>query len=123
VTLVLVVDDEFGIVDSLTDVLGESGFTVASAANGKDGLRRVAERHPDVILLDYMMPVMDGPEMLRQLQTDPQLQQIPVIMMSAVPRSSLPQSCTPNGFLRKPFDLHALFAELERLLGAAGRAT
>jgi CheY-like chemotaxis protein len=116
VTLVLVVDDEFGIVDSLTDVLSESGFTVASAANGKDGLRRVVERQPDVILLDYMMPVMDGPEMLRQLQADPQLQQIPVVMMSAVPRSSLPTSCTPNGFLRKPFDLTALFAELERLL-------
>ena len=118
-TLVLVVDDEFGIVDSLSEVLSEHGFAVASAANGKDALRRVTERRPDLILLDYMMPVMDGQEMLRQLQADAELREIPVVMMSAVPRSNLPPSCAPSGFLRKPFDLDALFAELGRLLGRA----
>ncbi|HEX6242550.1 MAG TPA: response regulator, partial [Polyangiales bacterium] len=69
----LVVDDEFGIVDSLSEVLSERGFTVVGAANGKDALRRVAERRPDLIVLDYMMPVMDGREMLRQLQADAEL--------------------------------------------------
>lgn len=117
-TVVLVIDDEFGIVDSLSEVLSERGFTVTSASNGKDALRRVMERRPDLILLDYMMPVMDGQEMLRQLQADAELRQIPVVMMSAVPRSSLPQTCTPAGFLRKPFDLDGLFEEVARLLGS-----
>lgn len=117
--LVLVVDDEFGIVDSLSEVLSERGFAVAGAANGKDALRRVMERRPDLILLDYMMPIMNGPDMLRALQADAELRTIPVVMMSAVPRASLPEGCEPSGFLRKPFDLDALLAEVDRLLGAS----
>jgi CheY-like chemotaxis protein len=119
VKTVLVVDDEFGITDALGDVLGEEGFHVVVARNGKDGLRRVGEQRPDIILLDYMMPVMDGRDMLKALQADPASRDIPVVTMSALARAQLPADFTPAAFLRKPFDIDMLLTELRRLLGEA----
>jgi CheY-like chemotaxis protein len=123
---ILLVDDEFGITDVLGDVLAEKGFSVIVARNGSDGLRRVEERRPDLILLDYMMPVMDGCEVLRILAAHEEQRNIPVVLMSALPRESIAADCQSAGFLRKPFDLDTLFSELSRLLGAidtASRAT
>lgn len=114
---ILVVDDEFGIVDSLCEVLSEEGFAVSTAANGKDALRKIAEQRPDLVLMDYMMPVMDGLETMKAMQQDPAMRAIPVLLMSSVPRSNLPDDCTPSAFLRKPFDLDALLSEVVRLLG------
>lgn len=114
---ILIVDDEFGIVESLNEMLSEEGFAVSSATNGKDALRRIHEQRPDLILMDYMMPIMDGPEMMKAMQLDPALRDIPVLMMSSVPRRNLPADCEPAGFLRKPFELDALLSELTRLLG------
>ncbi len=111
------VDDEDGILEALNDALSDEGYHVLMARNGKDGLKRVTETMPDLILLDYMMPVMDGREMLRALQAEPAWRTIPVVMMSAMPRSSLPPDCVPTAFLRKPFNLDTLLSELERLLG------
>ncbi|QRO02165.1 response regulator [Archangium violaceum] len=112
----LVVDDEVGITDALTDLLGDEGYLVLVAHNGKDGLKRIAEKRPDLLLLDYMMPVMDGRELLLALQADPAYQGLPVILMSAMPRSSIPPDCKPAAFLRKPFELDQLLAEVGRLL-------
>lgn len=113
---VLIVDDEFGIVDSLAEVLSEEGFAVSTASNGKDALRRLAEQRPDLILMDYMMPVMDGAQTLQAIRSDPALRDIPVLMMSSVPKANLPAKCAPNAFLRKPFDVDALLSVLGSLL-------
>ncbi len=113
----LVVDDEDGILDALGEALSDEGYHVLMARNGKDGLKRVSETLPDLILLDYMMPVLDGREMLKALQAEPAWRNIPVVLMSAMPRSSLPPDCVPTSFLRKPFNLDTLLTELERLLG------
>ena len=113
----LVVDDEDGILEALSDALSDEGYHVLIARNGKDGLKRLSETLPDLILLDYMMPVMDGRELLKALQAEPAWRHIPMVMMSAMPRSSLPPDCAPTAFLRKPFNLDTLLAELERLLG------
>ncbi len=112
----LVVDDEVGITDALTELLSEEGFLVLVARNGKDGLKRIAEKRPDLVLLDYMMPVMDGRELLLALQADPACQNLPTIMMSAMPRSSIPPDSKPSAFLRKPFELDELLGEIARLL-------
>jgi CheY-like chemotaxis protein len=117
VKTLLVVDDEEGILEALSDALSDEGYRVLIARNGKDGLKRVSETLPDLILLDYMMPVMDGRELLKVLRAEPTYRHIPVVMMSAMPRSSLPADCEPTAFLRKPFNLDTLLAELERLLG------
>jgi CheY-like chemotaxis protein len=118
---ILLVDDESGITDVLEEVLADKGYEVVVAYNGSDGLRRVYERRPDFILLDYMMPVMDGCEMLRILAGHEDHRNIPVVLMSALPRESIAADCKPAGFLRKPFDLDELFSELSRLLGASSR--
>ncbi len=117
----LVVDDEAGIADALSDLLSDEGFRVLVARNGKEGLARIAEQRPDLILLDYMMPVMDGREMLKALQGDSAYQDIPVLMLSATPRSSIPPDCKPTAFLRKPFGIDRLLAEVGRLLGEPAR--
>jgi CheY-like chemotaxis protein len=116
VQTILVVDDEVAITETLGEVLSDEGFRVFIARNGKDGLRRVAEQHPEIILLDYMMPVMDGSEMLRALRANTETESIPVVLMSSAPYASLPGDCTPNAFLRKPFDIDALLAELAKHL-------
>ncbi|MCY1083106.1 response regulator [Archangium lansingense] len=117
----LVVDDEVGITEALNDLLSEEGFHVLVASNGKEALERIAGRRPDLILLDYMLPVMDGRELLNALQSDSMLRDIPVLMMSAIPRSSLPRDCQPRAFLRKPFTIDRLLLEVGRLLGGPAK--
>jgi CheY-like chemotaxis protein len=113
----LIVDDEVAILEALTDILSVEGYEVATAANGAEGLKRAGEERPDLILLDLMMPVMDGQEMLRRLKESPDLRAIPVVVMSAgrVSKSELQGS----RFLAKPFELDDLLdtvnAELNRV--------
>jgi CheY-like chemotaxis protein len=113
----LIVDDEVAILEALTDILSVEGYEVATAANGAEGLKRAGEERPDLILLDLMMPVMDGQEMLRRLKESPDLRGIPVVVMSAgrVSKSELQGS----RFLAKPFELDDLLdtvsAELNRV--------
>lgn len=67
---ILIVEDEPGIIDPLKKKLEIEGFTVITAENGRDGLETARNEHPDLILLDITMPVMDGIEMLRHLRND-----------------------------------------------------
>lgn len=113
----LVVDDEVGITEALRELLSEEGFLVLTARHGQEGLERIAEKRPDLILLDYMMPVMDGREMMKALAGDAATRDIPVLLMSAMPRVSLPADCKPTHFLRKPFNLDQLLVHVRRLLG------
>jgi len=102
----LIVDDEVAILEALTDILSVEGYEVDTAANGAEALEHVGKARPDLILLDLMMPVMDGQEMLRRLKEDPNLRAIPVVVMSAgrVSKSELHGS----RFLAKPFELDDL---------------
>jgi serine phosphatase RsbU (regulator of sigma subunit) len=81
---ILVVDDEPLNVDYLEQELDDLGYETVTAANGMDGLRQVAETNPDMVLLDIMMPIMDGFEMLRQLKSEPAWRNIPVVIISAL---------------------------------------
>src|SRR5919206_1695644 len=80
---VLVVEDDFAIRETLRELLEDEGYRVAWAANGKEALARLHERAPRVILLDLMMPVMDGWEFRVAQQRDPALASIPVVVISA----------------------------------------
>ncbi|WP_224372895.1 response regulator [Hyalangium versicolor] len=117
---VLLVDDEHAILDALSGILEDEGFQVVTAGNGREALARMQEVRPDVALVDVMMPVMDGRELLRELQADARWQSIPVVLMSAVPRSILtrdaPLVCAD--FFQKPFDLWKLLDRLRELTGA-----
>ena len=119
---VLVVDDEFGIVDVLETILSDEGYRVLTACNGKQGLVRLSEEKPEVILLDFMMPILGGGEMLRAMAADPAYQRIPVIMMSSLSEEAVAERCRGYaGFLHKPFTVAALLSAVATVLSA--RAT
>jgi CheY-like chemotaxis protein len=103
---VLVVDDEFGVAEVLEAILEDEGYRVVTANNGKQGLARLAEVKADLVLLDVMMPILNGPGMLRAMLADPAFKDIPVIMMSSLDEGSIRDEL--NGapyaaFVRKPF--------------------
>ena len=116
---VLVVDDEFGIVDVLETILSDEGYRVVTACNGKQGLARSAEEKPEVILLDFMMPILSGSQMLRAIALEPAYQRIPVIMMSSLGEGVVAErSSGYAGFLHKPFRVAAVLSTVARVLGA-----
>ncbi|KFE66137.1 response regulator [Hyalangium minutum] len=114
---VLLVDDEHAILDALSGILEDEGFRVVTASNGREALARLAEAVPDVALVDVMMPIMDGRELLREMQDEARWKRVPVVLMSAVPQAILerdaPLACAD--FFQKPFDLWKLLARLKEL--------
>ncbi|XXF77810.1 response regulator [Myxococcaceae bacterium GXIMD 01537] len=107
----LIVDDEVAIVEALQDVLSGEGYEVDMAFNGAEGLKRMREQRPDLVLLDMMMPVMDGRELLHLMREDPALRPIPVIVMSAG-RISEEERRLSSRFLAKPFELDTLLSSI-----------
>jgi CheY-like chemotaxis protein len=115
---VLVVDDEFGIVDVLETILTDEGYRVLTACNGKQGLVRLSAEKPDVVLLDFMMPILGGGEMLRAMAGEPAYQRIPVIMISSLREDVIAKRCTGYvAFLHKPFRVAAVLSTVARVLG------
>jgi len=115
---VLVVDDEFGIVDVLETILTDEGYRVLTACNGKQGLVRLSEEKPDVILSDFMMPILGGGEMLRAMAAQPTYRRIPVIMMSSLGEDVIAERCKGYAaFLHKPFRVATVLSTVARVLG------
>jgi CheY-like chemotaxis protein len=113
---ILVVDDEPGIVDVLTAVLEDAGYRVTGAGNGQKALAQLAEAVPDLMLLDFEMPLLDGASTLRRLQ-GAAARAIPVVMMSGVPESMVQRRCRGyRAFLRKPFSLDELLETVRQVL-------
>jgi CheY-like chemotaxis protein len=104
VPTVLVVEDEWASADWLHGLLTEEGYQVRLAINGKQALDVLEHGKPDVILADYLMPVMDGPALLKALADKPSLARIPVIIMSSLQEATVRERCGDfQDFLRKPF--------------------
>ena len=115
---VLVADDEFGIVDVLETILTDEGYRVLTACNGKQDLVRLSEEKPEVILLDFMMPILGGAEMLRAMAVEPAYQRIPVIIMSSLREEAVANRCKGYAaFLHKPFRAAAVLSAVARILG------
>ena len=121
---ILVVDDDERIVNFLTTKLKASGYEVLTARNGSEGLEQVQAQEPDLIVLDLMMPVMDGLEMLKQLRS---FSMIPVIILTAKGADSERIKGLELGaddYLPKPFNPNELVARIEavrRRLEPGGR--
>jgi CheY-like chemotaxis protein len=106
---VLVVDDEFGTVEVLVAALEDAGYRVLTAANGRRALERLEENKPDLVVSDFMMPLMDGAALVAAMRANPEFQDIPIIMMSAAPEAALRKQLEGyEAFLRKPFRVAAL---------------
>lgn len=113
---ILIVDDEPFNVDTLEQELDDLGYTTVSAANGRQALAQVAAEDPDLILLDIMMPEMDGFQVLSQLKAEPTWRDIPVIVISAMTDMSSVVKGIKLGaedYLPKPFNEVLLRARLE----------
>jgi len=102
---VLVVDDELDIRETIRDILEIEGYHVCCAANGKEALDVLSEVRPGLILLDLMMPVMSGYELLQQLRERDDLSSIPVTVVSAVGDRAVVRGAE---VLKKPVDLDVL---------------
>jgi CheY-like chemotaxis protein len=116
---VLVVDDDPDIRAFVELALEDEGYEVASAVDG-EALVQAREQHPDVILLDLMMPGMDGVEVSRRLRDDPATAAIPVIVMSAHDRiRALAAQMAVQDRLPKPFQIDQMYATVARWRPAA----
>ncbi|HXJ23591.1 MAG TPA: response regulator [Polyangia bacterium] len=107
---VLLVEDDLEIRDILQDLLEAEGYDVIPASHGRQALEFLsgtpAESLPDLVVLDMMMPLVDGSQVLATMKSDPKLSPIPVVVMSAVARE---RPAGAAAFLRKPIPLQKLF--------------
>ncbi|MEM9088039.1 MAG: ATP-binding protein [Cyanobacteria bacterium P01_F01_bin.53] len=116
---VLVVDDRWENRLVLNNLLSAVGFSVGEAANGQIGLDKALEKIPDLVIVDWFMPVMDGPTLVAQLRQHPKLKEIPIIAssasVSALDRDKV-LAAGSDHFLPKPVDATELFHQLKSLL-------
>jgi DNA-binding response OmpR family regulator len=118
-TKILVIDDEPNIVQTLKDRLEMNEYEVVTASNGREGLQLAEKENPDVILLDVIMPVMDGHEMLETLRQQPWGQDMSVIMLTARSQTQdivRANSCGIDDYIVKPFDLSELLEKIESIV-------
>ncbi|HUZ02224.1 MAG TPA: response regulator [Thermomicrobiaceae bacterium] len=110
---VLIVDDDPSIRALLDELLRDEGHVTVLAGDGKRAVERARETHPDVILMDLMLPVLDGASAIRVLKSDPFTRDIPIIAMSAGANLRLHAEHLPaDGVLGKPFDLDTVLAHV-----------
>ena len=116
VNSILVVDDEFDSRRALEILLELHGFDVTPAANGAEALHILRDRKFDIILTDWMMPVMSGHELLARLAAEKIAEGAPVVVLTAAAEavSSLGPACAR--VMGKPFDIWALLSTIEELL-------
>ena len=111
---VLIVDDEADLRETLRDALQDEGYTVEVAGDGAEALQRLANMEPCAVILDLIIPIIDGVEVWNTMQRDPRLAKIPVVITTSDP------SRAPRGVLmmRKPVDLELLLTTVGRLCGS-----
>ena len=114
---ILIVDDEFGVLEVLEFILSDAGFTVVSAINGREALTRLEQTSPDLAIVDFMMPILDGNAVIKAIRSDDRLRDIPIILASALPEKTIRERCDGyTTFLRKPFKTEQLMEEISKLL-------
>lgn len=114
---ILVVDDEFGILEVLEAILSDAGFKVISAMNGQEAMALLQEEVPDLVIVDFMMPLLDGAGVIKAMRADGRLGRVPVLLASALPEQTISERCTGyDAFLRKPYKTERLMEEISRLL-------
>ena len=123
VRTVLVADDEFGILLVLEMALYDAGYRVVTAGNGRQAVELARAEPPDLIILDWMMPVMDGPAAAAAIRNDPVLKDVPIIFMSGASEASLRSRIDLySAFLHKPFLDDELLAVVGEVLARPTRS-
>jgi len=122
---ILCIEDHPEMIDLIRLILERRGFEVEGAVGGKEGLDAVIRRPPDLVLLDLMMPDIDGWEVYRQIKARTELRMIPVIVVTAkaqgIDRVLGLQIAGVDDYITKPFGPKELVASIERILGPTTR--
>jgi two-component system phosphate regulon response regulator PhoB len=116
---ILLIDDERGISDPLSYALRKEGFEVTCAYDGQDGLRRAQSLLPDLVILDLMLPLIEGLEVCRQLRGDPRTREIPVLMLTARTEEIdevVGFNMGADDYVTKPFKMKPLVQRVKALL-------
>lgn len=115
---VLVVDDEKQVLELLTFLLEKNGHTVTTASDGQECLDKVSVRKPDLIILDVMLPVMDGYTVFTRLAANDETRHIPVLVLTAKGQVQdvFQMASNVEGCLAKPFEPAALQSHVEKIL-------
>lgn len=116
---ILLVDDELSIVKMVGKRLEVAGYEVLIAMNGEEALTKAQQEHPDLIVLDIMLPKLDGYEVCRRLKQDARHQKIPILMLTAKVKEKDEKAAMAvgaNAYVRKPFRAEELLGKIETLL-------
>lgn len=116
---VLIVEDEPHIVESLSFVLSREGFSVASVLDGEAAVESLRRDPPDLVILDVMIPRLNGFEVLKVAKSDPALKAIPVIVLTAkgqLQDRRLAEEIGSDGFMTKPFSNREIVEQVRRLI-------
>ena len=119
---ILLVDDEPSIVKMVGKRLEVEGFDVVVAMDGQEGLAKAQAEHPDLIILDLMLPKLNGYEVCTMLKQDTRYQKIPVVMFTAKAQDKdekLGMECGANAYVRKPFRAQELMDKIRSLLAGS----
>lgn len=119
IKFILCIEDEPEMIDLIRLILERRGFKVQGAAGGMEGIRKVRELHPDLVLLDLMMPDMDGWEVYQQMKADEATRDIPVIVVTAKAQSIDKvlglHIAKVDDYIAKPFSPQELLASVEKV--------
>ena len=116
---ILIVDDEKNLLRALENLLTTEGYSVVTAGRGRDAIVLAKSRQPDLIVLDVMLPDMDGPQVAEELNGSPATKDIPIIFLTALlskNEEKTKQSSGSNLVLAKPYDAENLINEIKKLL-------
>ncbi|MBN1823402.1 MAG: response regulator [Endomicrobiales bacterium] len=116
---ILVADDDENAVYILRIILEDKGYTVISATNGRDAFRKAVDEKPDLVILDVMMPEMNGYEVCELIKSSPALSSIPVIMVTAKDTGDdveLALQKKADWYVAKPYDNKYLFQKIEKFI-------
>ncbi len=120
---VVCIEDEPEMIDLVRLILGRKGFEVIGADGGIEGLEIVKKEKPDLVLLDLMMPDMDGWEVYQQIKADPELRDIPIVVVTAKAQSIDKvlglHIAKVDDYITKPFGPQELLESVEKILGMA----
>ena len=116
---ILIVDDEPDILRLTSLRLRKLGYDVLTAADGKEALEIITNEKPDLVLLDLLMPFMDGAEVCKRVKNDKKLRHIPIILFTAHSDTTIPEKTKKLGaedYIVKPFDPEELTYKVEEIL-------
>lgn len=117
---ILIVDDETDMRKAISIRLKINNYETIAASDGEEGLQKAKTENPDLIILDLMMPKINGYEVCRMLKFDDKYKKIPIIILSALSQQSEKEKAEQSGadaYFIKPFDLALLLAKIKTLIG------